>query len=420
MIADQTERRCFMKSVFTLICILAFLCPVSAQNVFINEIRANDSGTDDAEFIEIIGPAGTDISGWTLIHYNGSGATVVFSYSFPGGAVIPDDGVIDQNGVALGFIVVKNTGHTVLNADYDWGNAGLQNGPDGIELLNNDAVRVQALTWNGLGDLSDGNPSWRNIGSDTNTDNSLCAPDSMQEVHKKAWISEDPTPGILNTGQSSGDISLPVEVSIFRAVGGDGIVYLYWQTISEIDHQGFIIERAAAENGLFYQIASYESNDQLRGIGNTSRERNYRYSDRTVYNNLVYWYRLVDVDMDGIRTLHTAVFALPSAQVKQIDTYSAPHSFKLLPNYPNPFNPTTKIRFEIPGDAVELLDVQLSIFDISGSKITTLVDNLLLPGRYETVWDGRDRYGNQVASGIYISVFSSRKYYALNRMVLIR
>jgi hypothetical protein len=125
--------------------------------------------------------------------------------------------------------------------------------------------------------------------------------------------------------------------------------------------------------------------------------------------------------MDGIRTVHTPVSALPSARVKQIKTYSnAPQSFNLLPNYPNPFNPYTNIRFDIPGEIAEPLAVRLTVFDVSGRKITTLVDHPLLPGRYEAVWDGRDQKGNFVASGIYISVFSSRKYYARNRMVLIR
>ena len=74
-----------------------------AQNVFLNEIRANDASTDDAEFIELIGPADTDISGWSVSHINGSGGSVIFSFTFPENTVFPDDGVTDTGGNPIGF-----------------------------------------------------------------------------------------------------------------------------------------------------------------------------------------------------------------------------------------------------------------------------------------------------------------------------
>ena len=69
-----------------------------AQQVFLNEIRANDESTDDGEFIELIGPAGTDIGNWQIEHYNGSGGDLIFSYTIPEGTLIPDDGVTDISG----------------------------------------------------------------------------------------------------------------------------------------------------------------------------------------------------------------------------------------------------------------------------------------------------------------------------------
>lgn len=66
-------------------------------------------------------------------------------------------------------------------------------------------------------------------------------------------------------------------------------------------------------------------------------------------------------------------------------------------NYPNPFNPTTTIDFAI--DSAE--HVTLSIYDVSGRRVTTLVDGTLAAGAHSEVWDGRDAHGARVASGVY-------------------
>ena len=412
-----------MRVVVTLFIFLLCYGYLPAQNIFLNEIRANDDGTDDAEFIELVGPAGTDLSGWSLIHYNGSGGAIVFSFIFPTGTIIPDDGVLDKNSIPIGFVVIRNSAHSVPNSDYEWGNIGLQNGPDGIELMNATGQRVQALTWNGLGDLSDGNPPWRNIGNDSNTDNSLSAPDSLQEIFKKNWVLENPTPGALNTGQTSGDISLSVQLSDFRAIGGNNIVTLCWRTASEIDHLGFIIERASSETGLYRRIASYETDENLRGVVNTSHERRYIYTDKTVFNGLVYWYRLVDVDIDGVHTEHQSVSATPNAGIHQIDINDEglkPESFKLFQNYPNPFNPFTRISFDIPPVQDGYMDVYLTIYDISGQKVRTLLAAPLSSGRYHIDWDSRNNAGSPLTSGIYFCEFSSNKHHAVRRMILLR
>jgi hypothetical protein len=412
-----------MKQLATLFILILCIGFSPAQNVYFNEIRANDEGTDDAEFIELVGPAGTDLSGWTITHYNGSGGAIVFSFTFPAGAIIPDDGFTDKNGMPLGFVVIRNGEHSVPNADFEWGTIGLQNGPDGIELLNAANLRIQALTWNGLGDLSGGDPPWRNIGSDSNTDNSLSAPDSVQEIFKKNWSLENATPGALNNGQTTGDISLPVQLSDFKAVGGDNIVILSWRTASEVDHLGFLIERATSENGSFRQIASYKTDDNLRGTGNTSQERLYAYTDKTVINGVVYWYRLVDVDIDGVYTVHTPVSATPNAGVHPVDTPGdgiQPKSFNLFQNYPNPFNPFTHIRFDIPNMPAGYTHVCLNIYDMSGKKIKTLLEAPLSSGRYQVYWDSRNSDGVLLASGIYFYEFISDKFRAVRRMVLIR
>ena len=390
-----------------------------AQNVFLNEIRANDASTDDAEFIELIGPADTDISGWSVSHINGSGGSVIFSFTFPANTVIPDDGITDSGGNPIGFIVIKNTNHSVINADFDWGLLSLQNGPDGILLEDADGKRIQALTYNGSGDLTGGTPPWRNIGSDANDDRGLSAPEDVNESAALDWELELATPGELNTNQLGGDISLPVQLSSFTVIGKDNEVILKWKTESEVNNLGFIIERSVENDTNLTEIAHYLSCNELKGQGNSSVTSNYQYSDITVFNGTKYYYRLSDVDVNGTITTHNTIMVIPKAtgvDLKEVNEAGLPRDYKLKQNYPNPFNPTTKIRFQLPQSD----DIDLAIYNITGKKIVTLYYGYLTAGFYELEWHGTNQSGNLVAPGVYFYNFHSKNYYATMKMLYLK
>ncbi|MCK4560955.1 MAG: lamin tail domain-containing protein [Calditrichia bacterium] len=405
--------------------LILFVVELAAQQVYLNEIRSNDLSTDDGEFIELIGPSGTDLTGWQIEHYNGAGGDLIFSYTLPTGTIIPDDGIFDISGQPIGFIVIKRTDHTVTNFDLEWGSNSLQNGPDGILLRDNAGVRVQALSWNGLGDLSGGDPPWRNIGSDQNTDNSLSAPDTVFESYAKEWEYVLPTPGMLNTNQSTGDISLPVELSSFRAIGGDQEVKLVWVTEAELDNLGFILERAYEQEGQFLQIASYESLDALKGAGNSSEKRRYVFIDPSVFNDITYWYRLIDVSVHGVQTIHPAVSATPTAPDVDViedtpEEKDVPQQFELAQNYPNPFNPNTKIRLIISSIEQSTSQINLSIYDINGQKVKTLFNGFVEPRTYEFEWDGTNDYGEPIAGGVYIYSLNTQNFSQSRKMLLLR
>lgn len=75
-----------------------------------------------------------------------------------------------------------------------------------------------------------------------------------------------------------------------------------------------------------------------------------------------------------------------------------PGAFALAQNYPNPFNPTTTIPFEV----AETARVTIRVYDVVGREVAVLVDREFAPGRYRATWDGRDRGGQAVASGVYL------------------
>ena len=93
-----------------------------------------------------------------------------------------------------------------------------------------------------------------------------------------------------------------------------------------------------------------------------------------------------------------------------------PFKFELSNNYPNPFNPTTTIAYSIPQND----RVTLQIFNILGQHIRTLVDNNQSAGRYEVVWNGRDKAGNAVGSGIYFYQLNTSRQVTVKKMVLIK
>jgi len=411
-----------MKFLLLLLLVFILLCtPGQGQNVFMNEIQSNDSSTDDAEFIELIGPAGADISGWSITHFNGTGGVAVFTFTFPDSTIFPDDGIQDRSGQAVGFIVIRHTGHLVPNADLEWGTVGLQNGPDGIELLDRDGMRRQALTWNGLGDLSGGLPPWRNIGTDNNDDLSLSAPDEVAESFQNSWSNVAATPGTINTNQLSGDISLPVQLLYFTAGAGDAEVKLHWATGAEINNLGFIIDRSLEKEGVYEELASHETYPELKGAGNSSTPRQYSFQDQTVFNGLTYYYKLSDVDLNGVRREHGPVWATPIAARIDPDN-EKPASVKpeyiLRQNYPNPFNPSTRIGIEI--SALDESPVDLSIYNLAGQKIVTLLTGLPAQTSFEMEWNGLNVTGQPVAAGVYFYVLRTPTYYSVNKMILVR
>lgn len=93
-----------------------------------------------------------------------------------------------------------------------------------------------------------------------------------------------------------------------------------------------------------------------------------------------------------------------------------PRQYALSQNFPNPFNSQTVIEYSLP----ERCDVSVSIYNILGRKVKTLVDDRQPAGNYRVVWDGRNSEGGEVASGIYFYSIQSEKYRAARKMLLLK
>jgi hypothetical protein len=89
---------------------------------------------------------------------------------------------------------------------------------------------------------------------------------------------------------------------------------------------------------------------------------------------------------------------------------------ELLPNFPNPFNPTTTIRFGLPEDAI----VQLRVYDVRGQLIKELVDGPRPAGYQDIIWDGTDADGASVGTGVYFARLKSNGTTRTRKMLLLK
>ena len=90
--------------------------------------------------------------------------------------------------------------------------------------------------------------------------------------------------------------------------------------------------------------------------------------------------------------------------------------FALYPNFPNPFNPETRIRFQL----AENSDVKLMVYDVLGRKVRTLVSDRMDAGHHVINWDGLNDAGTDVASGMYVYRIKAGDFIAHRKMLLVR
>ena len=111
-----------------------------------------------------------------------------------------------------------------------------------------------------------------------------------------------------------------------------------------------------------------------------------------------------------------APLKLNPADITNLDT-GIPNKFNLYNNFPNPFNPSTTLKFDLPQNVAK---VQLVIYDSLGQKVAVLYSGALMAGRYSYIWNGKSQFGNSMPSGIYFASFKADNYSRTIRMMLIK
>jgi len=137
--------------------------------------------------------------------------------------------------------------------------------------------------------------------------------------------------------------------------------------------------------------------------------------DESVESGFTYYYVISAVDINGNASDYSE--EISADFVLGIEVFGdIPESFGLHQNYPNPFNPTTLIRYQLP----EASNVRVSIYNIMGQEIATLINDYQEVGYKSIQWNGRDNFGNKVGGGLYLYRIQAGSFTKTMKMVLLK
>lgn len=206
-------------------------------------------------------------------------------------------------------------------------------------------------------------------------------------------------------------LTVPVELISFNATVVNQSVMINWSTATETNNAGFEIERSPSQNPSIREGGLDQFNwtriGFVNGSGTTTEKSKYSFCDHNPLPGK-YYYRLKQIDFDG---------SFKYSNVIEIEI-GVPNEFTLFQNFPNPFNPSTKIRYSIPSTPLPSANVQmvrLVVYDIIGNEVSTLINEEKQPGIYEVEFDSKN-----LSSGVYFYTLRYGNYSATKKMILIR
>jgi Secretion system C-terminal sorting domain len=179
---------------------------------------------------------------------------------------------------------------------------------------------------------------------------------------------------LTNTFNGSDNSLLPVELTSFTGTVRGTNVSLTWKTATEVNSSAFQIERRTASD--------WKKIGELKAAGTSNAPREYSYVDdmeNIGSGNILY--RLKTVDNNGSYKYSA-----------EVEVTAIPQAYELKTNFPNPFNPETKIQYALPGNA----KVRLVVYDIIGRQVAELVNEEQNAGYYEKTFSG-----SNLSSGLY-------------------
>ncbi len=354
------------------------------------------AGTPD-EFVELynVTSSAIDISGLELWD---DGTNLWFT--FPAGSAIP----------AGGFAVViagVQSGGALPGCGYDAGEASgvLNNTGDNVVLYDPTADEYIQFTYNG--DAQDDPPvdyagdgfsttaslvtpieAW---GNDTDGVSLVRNPDGSTTIVKQntvGGVSANATPCRFNS------TGLPVELASFSGMADGNTVHLSWSTDSESANAGFAVEQAV-NGGPLTEIGFVD------GAGFSVEPRSYAFSIDHLKQG-TYTYRLKQIDFDGAYT--------GSPEIEVI--VGMPDNYLIEPAYPNPFNPSTTIRFGVSAEQ----QVSITLHDALGREVRHVSTREVQAGR---MYDVRV-HGTGLPTGIYLVRLQGETFTSSQRVTLVK
>ena len=210
-------------------------------------------------------------------------------------------------------------------------------------------------------------------------------------------------------------LSVPIHISDDQNIYSFKIEMEYDETAMEFeeiemsDMENSFIIKSKDESGLLQIVGARTLADNIEGIfGNI------------VFNVLDTNIEELEVSVNYLRwnenqASENVLVATFTNSTLSIDE-TAPQQFALYDNYPNPFNPSTRLSYDI----AEQVRVNITIFDAVGREVIKLFDGIQNPGFQNVVWNGKDQFGQNVPAGIYIYRMNAGGFISTKKMVLLK
>lgn len=191
--------------------------------------------------------------------------------------------------------------------------------------------------------------------------------------------------------------TVPVELATFQFDGSK----LVWSTATEKNNLGFEVQRSVTGVSEDFQTIGF-----VKGQGTKTSPTFYSFIDSEVRSGK-YYYRLKQIDFNGEFRYSWTVEAL----------YHQAENYRLYKNYPNPFNSSTIITFELAQEDI----VSYIIYDLNGREVRRLmIQKNFSPGTHQIGWNGRNNKGEQLPSGTYFGQLRTRHFVKTNKLLLVK
>ena len=370
-----------------------YLAPILVINEFLasNDSCCTDESGEYDDYIEIhnIGTAAADIGGYIITDEIGNYDDY---YQIPTG----NDSTIIEPGGFLLLWADKDSEQGVLHVEIKLSIAGEQ-----IGLFMQDSITViDTLTFAeqfddiSYGRYPDGSDSWHFMHPSPDTTNTaynvIPAAFSLSEPSNNTQITIDESN--VNTG------SIAFTWGASSDANGDSLYYLMRAASAEIGDHGLDTNATSIELSYLDIIEDMSENNVTAAT-----------LDWTVHVT------------DGIDTVEAdnAPFSITIDGADALSAYLEgliPDEFSLHQNYPNPFNPVTTLRYDLP----EADLVSITIYDMLGREVKTLINQTQEAGYRSVIWDATNDYGKPVSAGIYLYQIHAGEYISTKKMVLLK
>jgi len=176
-------------------------------------------------------------------------------------------------------------------------------------------------------------------------------------------------------------------------------VVLYWDLIDNAQY--YKVERSTD--------STFTENLQFNYVQTIT------YTDNNLENNTEYFYR-VSAFLGSYWSGHSDAISVTIEYVGLADDNQIPSEYNLYQNHPNPFNPTTTLRYDLPEDGM----VNITIYDMMGRRVISLVNDHQTVGYKSIQWNGKNNLGEPVSAGMYIYTIQAGDFRQTKKMVLLK